>query len=63
MLLLGIVKSIGDAHLDVALPGKLSGKVPINSISGPYTKLLEKVVNDEAENNVSVLFVKVKKKY
>lgn len=53
MLLLGIVKSIGDAHLDVALPGKLSGRVPINSISGPYTKLLEKVINDEAESNVS----------
>lgn len=44
MLLLGVVQSINEMYLDIALPGKMRGRVAITSISGPYSKLLKKVV-------------------
>lgn len=50
MLLLGVVQSINEMYLDIALPGKMRGRVAITSISGPYSKLLEKVVAGGADN-------------
>uniref|UniRef100_A0A336KMX3 CSON012695 protein n=1 Tax=Culicoides sonorensis TaxID=179676 RepID=A0A336KMX3_CULSO len=55
MLLLGVVESINELHIDIALPGKLRGRVPITSISGPYSKLLGKVVAGEKNNDVKSL--------
>ncbi|XP_063696691.1 protein RRP5 homolog [Culicoides brevitarsis] len=50
MLLLGVIQSINEMSLDVALPGKMQGKVPVTAISDPYSKLLEKVISQSDDN-------------
>uniref|UniRef100_A0A1B0GJY3 rRNA biogenesis protein RRP5 n=1 Tax=Lutzomyia longipalpis TaxID=7200 RepID=A0A1B0GJY3_LUTLO len=49
MLLMGYIKSILQTDLYVSLPGRLQGRVSINSISSPYTNALENVVQGEGE--------------
>ncbi|KAF2896680.1 hypothetical protein ILUMI_09495 [Ignelater luminosus] len=47
MLLLGCLRDISSFTLELELPGKTSGKVNIASISEPYTKLLQREVDDD----------------
>lgn len=47
MLVLGVIKSVTNYHLDVSLPNGITGRVPITAISDTYTELLKRLAKDD----------------
>ena len=63
MLVLGCISGIEEYKLLVSLPGKLIGEVSVTNISGPYTKCLLNLVqeNSTAEEVRIEYFAKIAK--
>lgn len=51
LLLLGVVKDIGELELTISLPSGIIGYVTVTNISNTFTKLLEKVSEEETEDD------------
>ena len=47
MLVSGIIKDIQDYDMDVSLPNRITGYLPITNISNSYTELLRKLTSGE----------------
>lgn len=47
MCIMGCIKSIDPAHLTVALPGRINGRVPVTSITQSYLNIVNRYVSDE----------------
>jgi ribosomal protein S1 len=52
MLVLGSIYKINPLNMTISLPGRMSGNVPITSISSSYSKRLQEVVDNQQEENV-----------
>ncbi|XP_058062312.1 protein RRP5 homolog [Anopheles bellator] len=55
MLVLGSVRRIFKMHLEMSLPGRLLGTVPISAISDAYTKRLEAMIEQKSMANCPTL--------
>ncbi|XP_052865194.1 protein RRP5 homolog [Anopheles cruzii] len=55
MLVLGSVRRIFKTHLELSLPGRLLGTVPISAISDAYTKRLEAMIEQQSTVNCPTL--------
>lgn len=53
MLLLGCVTEVKPTFLEISLPGFLSGRVPFNNISSPFTKYLRDFAGNTEMEEVS----------
>ncbi|KAK5647128.1 hypothetical protein RI129_005592 [Pyrocoelia pectoralis] len=59
MTILACIRSITTFSIEVELPGKMSGKIKITSISDPLTKILEEKVSNGFDDDNSVKLYKM----
>jgi len=57
MLVLGCVAEIRDFEMVISLPNGMYGTVGIANICSPYTSLLERLANDDNEDQLIVSVV------